>query len=136
MSERTFRLISGIALWIVLLLSILYQNDTFLIAYCLIFLFEGITNWRIPLIISRIRYGHSAPEVVSGGNAQVKHSVFASLEAERMMRFTMVLFIFLSYFVFPDALWFFPWYIAGMMIVSGITSICPMVMFLRWVGFR
>ncbi len=136
MSERFFRLISGVALWIVLLLSILYQNDIFLIAYCLIFLLEGITNWRIPVIITRIRYGSPSQSDLSTVNLQGKQNILATFEAERMMRFTMVLFIFLSYFVFPDALWFFPWYIAGMMIVSGITSICPMVMFLRWVGFR
>ncbi|WP_198265627.1 YgaP-like transmembrane domain [sulfur-oxidizing endosymbiont of Gigantopelta aegis] len=58
------------------------------------------------------------------------------MEAERMMRFIVVLFLVISFFSLPDVLWFFPWYVAGMMIVSGISNICPMVMFLRWVGFR
>jgi hypothetical protein len=110
-----------------------------MIAFCLLFLFEGLTNWRIPTIISRLRYGKSVTNQPED-SVQIKPtspvSFFKNLEAERMMRFVVVLFLLISFFSLPEMLWFFPWYVAGMMIVSGISNICPMVMFLRWVGFR
>lgn len=135
MSERVFRLITGMVLWAILLFSTIYQSNQLMIAFCALLLFEGITNWRIPSIISRIRYGHSQEyelKTVSDTNK----SFFSHIEAERMMRFMVVLFLLVSFFTFPDILWFFPWYVAGMMIVAGISNICPMVMFLRWVGFK
>ena len=134
MSERAFRLICGMALWAILLFSTIYENNQLMIAFCIILLFEGITNWRIPGLISRLRFGHGHHEIEvvnDPGRSGIKN-----IEAERMIRFMIVLFLFVSYFSFPDILWFFPWYVAGMMIVAGISNICPMVMFLRWIGFR
>ena len=135
MSERVFRLITGMTLWAILLFSTIYENNQLMIAFCLILLFEGLTNWRIPTIISRLRYGQTKTDTLSTDIEQ-KSSPLHQLEAERMMRFVVVIFLLVSFFSFPDVLWFFPWYIAGMMIVSGISNICPMVLFLRWVGFR
>ncbi len=65
MSERVFRLILGMALWASLLISTIYQNNHLVIVFCLILLFEGITNWRIPTIVSRIRYGKQATDNVA-----------------------------------------------------------------------
>jgi len=134
MSERAFRLISGMALWAILLFSTIYENNQLMIAFCIILLFEGITNWRIPSLISRLRYGHTHNDIEAVNDPG--RSGIKNIEAERMIRFMIVLFLFVSYFSFPNILWFFPWYVAGMMIVAGISNICPMVMFLRWIGFR
>ncbi|MCW8929123.1 MAG: DUF2892 domain-containing protein [Gammaproteobacteria bacterium] len=135
MSERVFRLITGMVLWAILLVSTIYQNNTLMIVFCIVLLLEGITNWRIPTIVSKIRFGQSA--VNSNQKIdEIKTSPLNHIEAERMMRFVVVLFLLISFFSLPNVLWFFPWYVAGMMIVSGISNICPMVMFLRWVGFR
>jgi len=143
MSERVFRLITGMVLWAILLFSTIYQNNLLMIAFCALLIFEGVTNWRVPTIISKIRFGsgnvhnHVEPELNSGLNIEQRtHRHFGNIEAERMMRFMVVLFLFISFFTFPEILWFFPWYIAGMMIVAGISNICPMVMFLRWMGFK
>lgn len=105
-----------------------------MIAFCMVLLFEGITNWRIPSLISKIRFGHLSKN--DNQTTLGSDSIIGNIEAERMMRFMIVMFLAVSFFTFPDILWFFPWYVAGMMIVAGITNICPMVMFLRWVGFR
>lgn len=139
MSERVFRLIMGMVLWAILLISTIYQNNSLMIVFCIVLLIEGLTNWRIPTIISKIRYGRKTTEASAtiNGLKSVAHGVlFKDFEAERMMRFIVVIFLLISFFSLPEVLWFFPWYVAGMMIVSGISNICPMIMFLRWVGFR
>jgi hypothetical protein len=139
MSEKVFRFISGLVLWGILIISTIYQNNQLMIAFCALFLFEGITNWRIPglvtKVISKIRFGSFQAEEQIISN-EAKNSALENIEAERMMRFFVVFFLFISFFTFPDILWFFPWYMAGMMIVAGISNICPMVMFLRWAGFK
>ncbi len=135
MSERVFRLIMGMVLWAILLISTIYQNHTLMIVFCIVLLFEGLTNWRIPTIISNIRYSKKTIKA-NASKTLLPVALFSDFEAERMMRFIVVIFILISFFSLPDVLWFFPWYVAGMMIVSGISNICPMVMFLRWIGFR
>ena len=134
MSERVFRLIFGTALWIVLLLCAVYQRVEFMYGFISLLLFEGITNLRIPILISRWRYGK---DYKSEANATSPASTFLGLfEAERALRFIIAALLIFSYFIFNDYFLFFSWFIAGMLIVAGISSICPMVMFLRWVGFK
>ena len=127
MSERVFRLILGIGLLAILTLNI----PELIYAYMGVLLFEGVTNWRIPILISKARYGADYMTAVKpcGGTEM-------SFEAERMLRLLVVLFLGLSYILFSDILWFFPWFIGVMLLLAGLTNICPMVMALRWIGFK
>lgn len=127
MSERIFRIILGS-----LLLAILAMDMPVLVyGYTGLVLFEGITNWRIPILVSKFRYGEHYMTAVNACNG-----VKLNFEAERMLRFLIALFLVLSYVVFSDALWFFPWFIGVMLLLAGLTNICPMVMTLRWIGFK
>jgi len=92
--------------------------------------FEGVTNLRVPIIVSRLRYGRGMVDE----NSDPMVCRF-SFEAERMLRIVVLLLIILTYIVFPVA-WFFPWFIGVMLLLAGITNICPMVMFMRFLGFR
>jgi hypothetical protein len=38
--------------------------------------------------------------------------------------------------MYREQIWFFPWFIGFMLFMAGMTNICPMVMGLRWIGFR
>jgi hypothetical protein len=133
MSERVFRLIFGTTLWIVLLLCAVYQRVEFMYGFIALLLFEGVTNLRIPILISRWRYGKNYKSDVA---PNTKSSFLGLFEAERALRFIIAGLLIFSYFIFNDYFLFFSWFIAGMLIVAGISSICPMVMFLRWVGFK
>ena len=53
MTERSFRFILGAAL----LLLLFFSLDMGIYIYIGILLFEGATNWRIPIIVSKLRYG-------------------------------------------------------------------------------
>ena len=53
MSERIFRIILGVTL-----LAILYFDiPNAIYFYLAVLIFEGITNWRVPALVSRQRYG-------------------------------------------------------------------------------
>jgi len=128
MSERTFRLFQGIYL----LVALFFQIDMMIYIFIGVFLFEAATNWRVPIIISRLRYGAKA----AGAHPANPDSSRFGFEAERMLRITVALLLWVSFIMFPELLWFVPWFVAIMLLLAGITKICPMVIFYRFCGFR
>jgi hypothetical protein len=128
MSERLFRIILGASL--LLLLSMQWHD--FIYAYIGIVMFEGITNLRVPILISKARYGSNYNDAVKECGGTEKFS----FEAERMLRLLVATFLIVSFVLFNDVLWFFPWFIGVMLLMAGLTNICPMVMGLRWLGLK
>lgn len=127
MSERNFRIIMG--LWLV---TGLYLNSIEII-YSLIglLIFEGITNFRVPLIVCKIRFGskHIGLEKQSTTSR-------ISFEAERTLRFIVALFISLPLIPSLEFLWWIPWFTGFALIGAGLSGICPMVLALRFAGLR
>lgn len=128
MSERFFRIILGTTL----ILFLFNKWDNLVYVYIAILFFEGITNWRIPIIISRLRYGANTPEHL----ASPCESIQINFDAERALRLVVGLFLVVTFILYHEQIWLFPWFIAFMLLSAGITNICPMNMFLRRVGFK
>jgi len=128
MSERFFRIILGTTL----ILFLFNKWDNLVYIYIGILFFEGITNWRIPKIISRLRYGADTPAHL----ASPCEAIRIDFDAERALRLVVGLFLVVTFILFHEQIWLFPWFIAFMLLSAGITNICPMNMFLRWVGFK
>ena len=131
MSERFFRLILGVTLWLSLVLSAFYETMMPIYLYVGFLLFEGITNWRITLIINKIRYGLNSPPIENTHKNWIN-----KIDSERALRIMLALLVIISFTVLPDFMWFLPWFFAGMLILAGTTNICPMVMFLKWSGMK
>lgn len=129
MSERTFRIVQGVYL----LCALFFEVDAMIYAFIAVFLFEAATNWRIPILVSRLRYGAVAK--TSSQTGATSSSRF-NFEAERMLRITVDVLLWVSFILYPEQLWFVPWFIAVMLLLAGITKICPMVIFYRYCGFR
>lgn len=127
MTERTFRIFLGAAL----LLMLYFEWPMAVYAYIGVLAFEGITNWRIPLLLNRLSGDHKA---VADCDAKTRAQI--GFEAERALRLVIVAFLILSYVLFPGELWFFPWFIGFALIGAGLSGICPMVLSLRRAGFR
>lgn len=126
MSERAFRLIQGS--W---LLAALYFNSPLAIGALLLLLaFEGITNWRVPMAISRLRYGAPA-----GMGALIAGSA-GRFEAERALRLVILVLLVISLYLLPQPLWWLPWLIAFALISAAFSGICVMVVALRQAGLR
>ncbi len=128
MSERFFRFILGTTL----ILFLFMGWDRAVYGYICVVLFEGTTNWRIPILISRLRYG-TASAGQSAPNCQLTAIDF---DAERVLRMVIAGFLIVSFVVFRDALWFFPWFVGFALVMAGISGICPMAMFIRKIGFK
>ena len=128
MSERLFRLILGGTL----LLILLSERVGLLYAYIGIVAFEGLTNRRIPLLISKLRYGSGYRDLSGDMSCIAKYNV----DAERVLRLMVVAFLAISLFIFPRILWFIPWFVGFALSMAGTTGICPMCIFLKKIGFK
>ena len=127
MTERSFRFLQGIYLFITLAVG----SDNMMYGIIIMYVYEGLTNLRIPILVSRIRYGKDFVY-----DPFTKSTFRIKCDAERAQRVAAAIFLYVTYFVFPDAAWFGPWFLASIFLMAGITNMCPSVMFLRWVGFR
>lgn len=125
MTERAFRLILGVAL-----LAALYAESTVAVwALIALLLAEGVTGWRMPMLVRRLR-GQAA------GPAPVCEGWRFDFHAERMLRLVVAAFLIVSVAVWPDTLWFFPWFIGIVLTGAGVTNVCPLAMALEWIGFK
>ena len=128
MSERTFRLMLGAMLLIILF----FEWNDLLYVYIGILAFEGITNWRIPNLITKLTHGPAYVEIALNAPRSGKYT----FEAERAFRLVIAIILLISCCVFPKALWFFPWFVGFALFMAGITGICPISISFKKLGFR
>lgn len=129
MTERAYRLLVGISM----IIFLFFQWDYAMYLLLAIFLTEATTNWRIPILISKLRFSAHEVKVTEGENKNCT----INYEAERMLRWVVFFFIGLGYLTHTAELfWFFPWFVGLMLVLAGVTGICPMVMMLRWAGLK
>jgi hypothetical protein len=132
MSERFFRLIVG-----TLLLAFLYYETSSAIPILIaILLFEGISNFRIPMLITRLR---QAGAVTFGDSSEFMpdaHTARFGFEAERAWRLAVALMLAISVYAFNEQMWFFPWFMGFAIFGAGLSGVCPVLISLKLLGFR
>jgi hypothetical protein len=130
MSEHTYRLVMG-----TLLLIILY-TDINVFSYTIIgiILFEGITNLRLNLLVTRIRnkFGANLSEV----DGPPRKNYRINFEAERAQRLIVAVAFAALFFYSPRELWMLDWMFSFGMVISGIVMFCPIIELFKKLGFR
>jgi len=127
MAERWYRLVQGIYL----IVALYIENDAMIYTFMILLAVEAITNLRLPILLMRITGAHYTQD----NDAEPECYTFA-IDSERLLRIFVVIFLLLSYVLFPEPVWFFPWFVGAMLLLAGITNICPMVMMFQFVGFK
>jgi len=130
MSDRTYRTLIGIVLLVVLY----FEVDYALYGLIILLFVEALTNYRAPLLVALIRKHLLKQDYVYVDLALVENSKF-NLESERVWRFVVASFLFISYFL-VDALWFFPWFMGFAIFGAGLSGVCPVLLAIRWLGFK
>lgn len=125
MSERAYRLVLGFSL----LLLLYFKQDTLLYIFIGLLFFEGITNWRTPRLITMLISGKAAAAIPN------TNSKF-NFEAERVFRMVMGTMLIITYILIPNEAWFFPWFLGAMIGLAGAIGLCPMMIALKWIGFK
>lgn len=132
MSDRTFRLIFG-----ALLLLALYFDLIYLVYFLIAILFlEGITNWRIPLLVQKIRGASSTIDESNDNLAPLHGDYRFNFEAERAWRLVSASMLLVTYVLFYDLLWFFPWFMGFALFGAGVSGVCPMLTGIKWIGCK
>lgn len=123
----------GFSLWGILIYAAYFETMIPIYIFLTLLIFEGVTNLRLTLIISKLRGNDNTLTFSHEGSYQ--HWI-NRVDSERALRLVIALLVYVPFLVFPEQLWFLPWFIAGMLILAGITNICPMAMFLKWSGMK
>jgi hypothetical protein len=132
MSERFFRLIVGS-----LLLAFLYFDlDAGIPALIAVLTLEGITNYRIPVLVTRLRVAGQDDFDDSSELAPEAHRARIPFDAERAWRLSVAIMLIVTVYVFSDALWFFPWFMGFAIFGAGLSGVCPVLISLKLLGFR
>ena len=131
MSERIYMLAVGFLLLVGLYAdwpSVVYTIITILTL-------EGLTNFRISRVFSFIFKLDSISSDYAYITSSVNDSPAFNIEAQRAWYLLVGLLLLLSY-QFYDTLWFFPWFMGFAIFGSGLSGVCPLVLSLRWAGFK
>ncbi len=126
MTDRQFRAVLG-----TVLLACLYYDQTAIIATIIGFLvFEGLTNWRLPVLVACARSS-------TGGTAAcLGRQPLQPFEAERALRLVVASMLVVALFLFPGPLWWLGWFIGFSMLGAGISGVCPLLTVLSYLGCK
>jgi hypothetical protein len=130
MSNRTYRFFFGAAL----LVALYFEHSTMLYMLLGLVFFEALTNLRIPKLLSKARFGNNGDP--DEGSLGICFKPRFGIEAERSWRLLVGTMLAMSLYVFPNGMWMFPWFMGFAILGAGVSGVCPMFLFLRWVGFR
>lgn len=130
MSERSFRFVISI----VLLFALYFEAVAIVLAVAILYIFEGATNWRIPVLVTRLRGVQNRNITCDPGAIALASNI--TLEAERVLRLFIGIVLAVSLLAFPETTWFLPWLIAFALLVAAITGVCPCIWGLKQYGFK
>ncbi|MHB8746802.1 MAG: hypothetical protein ACYC7I_09810 [Gammaproteobacteria bacterium] len=132
MTERLFRLLTGSCI----IMALYFDLRNLMVGLIALLLFEGLTNWRVPLLISRLRYGAGTAMARDETPWPVQARFNIGFDAERAWRFTVAVLLFFTYLLFYPQAWFMPWFMGFAIFGAGLSGICPMLISLKLIGFK
>ncbi len=132
MSDRVFRLFIGTYI----ITALYFELPNFMIALIAVLMLEGVTNWRIPLLASRLRFGRGAWLGPDKALWPVRALCNIPFEAERAWRFMVAFLLLVTYIFYYQYIWFMPWFIGFATFGAGLSGVCPMLLALKLIGFK
>ena len=131
MSDRSYLFFIGLYI----LISAYFDSAIMIYALCTLLLIEGVTGWSLPAYFQKIRKLTLASGLVV---FQTKNRI--AFDGLRVWRFTVAISLLASYALYMqfnfEILLFVPWFMGFAIMGAGLSSVCPMVLFIRWLGFR
>lgn len=131
MSERFFLFVVG-----AYILSALYVDiDIMIYGLCLWLLFEGISDIRLTTLTQRM-----VKKTVPAGLTTFRSEQRFDFDAFRAWRLTVAVMLGASFLLVREynieVLWFFPWFMGFAILGAGVSGVCPVLLLIRWLGFK
>ncbi len=131
MSERSYLILVGA----VIIVALYFVQNIIIYGLCFWLIVEGMTDIRLTTLIQKARH-----ITISAGLTVFKHQQRFSFDAFRAWRLTVAFVLGSAMLLLQnysmDVLWFLPWFMGFAIMGAGVSGICPMLLFLRWIGFR
>ncbi|NOQ87393.1 MAG: hypothetical protein GQ550_00565 [Gammaproteobacteria bacterium] len=131
MSERLFLFIVGAYILIALYLGM----DSMIYLLSLWLLFEAITDIRLTTLSQNLM-----KQAVPAGLIVFQTHQRFNFDAIRAWRITVAVLLSGSLLLLKeyniDFVWFFPWFMGFAIMGAGASSVCPVLLFIRWIGFK
>ena len=131
MSERLFLFIVG-----GYILTALYLDlDIMIYALCIWLLIEAVTDLRITTLSQK-----AIRKTVPAGLTIFQTQQRFDFDSFRAWRLVVAVMLGSSFILVRDydieVLWFFPWFMGFAILGAGVSGVCPVLLFIRWLGFR
>ena len=130
MTDRAYRTILGL----LLLVSLYFVQNWLMYGIIVLLLLEGLTNQRVPKLVCSIRKCVTKKEYAYV-NADASSKARFDMESERVWRLVVGTFLLIS-FSLIDSLLFFPWFMGFAIFGAGLSGVCPVLLAIRWAGFK
>lgn len=131
MSERLFLFIVGAYILIALYLGV----DVMIYMLSLWLLFEAITDIRVTTLSQKLM-----KKTVPAGLIVFQTNQRFNFDALRAWRITVAVLLGGSLLMLKEQnvefVWFFPWFMGFAIMGAGASSVCPVLLFIRWLGFK
>ena len=131
MSERVYLFIVGVYILVALYLGI----DLMVYLLSLWLLFEAITDIRLTSLSQKLM-----KKTVPAGLIVFQTRQRFNFDALRAWRITVAVFLGGSLLLLKEQnvefVWFFPWFMGFAFMGAGASSVCPVLLLIRWMGFK
>ncbi len=131
MSDRAYLLAVGVYI----LLSLYIEVDLMIYFLGTVMFLEGVTG----LTITRLTQNLRDVQLDSGLLSYPVKSRF-NFDGFRALRIFFSVVLMASYAAVHeygyDILWFFPWFFGFALLGAGVSSVCPVLLGMRWLGFK
>lgn len=130
MTDRIYRTILGL----VILLGLYFASDTIIYALVAVLLLEGITSFTLPRVVSAVG-GFTGIAALAYHPEPCNPQIRFNFDAELLWRIVVAVMVLITY-SFNEYFWFFPWFMGFAIFGAGLSGICPVLMAIRWMGFK
>lgn len=131
MSERLYLFLIGV----VILFALYFDMDVLIYGLVVWLALEALTDIRLTTLIQRSRNVR-----LDTGLIAFRSRKRFDIEALRAWRLFVSVLLAGSYFLVYEldleVIWFFPWFMGFAIMGAGASGVCPVMLALKWVGFR
>jgi len=131
MNERTFLFFVGAFI----LASLYVEIDLMIYGLCLWLLFEAITTYRLTTLSQRLFSNQ-----LESGLVTFQTKLRFNFDAYRAWRITVAIMLGGSMLLLREknieVVWFIPWFMGFAILGAGASGVCPVLLFIKWLGFK
>ena len=131
MSERAFLFLVGSFI----LASLYIEIELLIYVLCLWLAFEGITDLRLTTMSQQL-----LKKTVPTGLIFFQSREKFSFDSFRAWRIVVAIMLGGSMLLLHEenveVVWFIPWFMGFAILGAGVSGVCPVLLFIRWLGFK